>query len=265
MIPKIIHYCWFGGNPLPKAAIDCINSWKKHCPDYQIMEWNEGNFDVNSTLYTKQAYEHKKWAFITDVVRLHALCNYGGIYMDTDVEVIRSLDRFLTHKGFSGFEDSENIPTGIMAAEKDHPMFRKLLAYYEDRPFIVDGKPDLTTNVTTITNLLLPEGFQPNNTYQEVAGIALYPYDFFCPRDIHTLKLVVTENTYTIHHFAGSWLPKEDVERQKYKLRKNWLEHRFGHRVANIYESLYYSDKKHGGTGMWKFLCGIIKRKVFRN
>lgn len=264
MIPKIIHYCWFGGNPLPKAAKDCINSWKKHCPDYQIIEWNESNFDVNSNLYTKQAYENKKWAFVTDVVRLYALCNYGGIYMDTDVEVIQPLDRFLTHHGFSGFEDPENIPTGIMAAEKDHPLFRKLLSYYDDRPFIVDGQPDLTTNVTTITNMLLPEGFQPNNTYQVVAGLALYPYDYFCPRDIHTLKLVVTENTYTIHHFAGSWLPKEDVARQKYKLRKNWLEQKFGLRVANIYESLYYADRKRGGDGVCKYFGRIIKRNLFR-
>ena len=142
-------------------------------------------------------------------------------------------------------------------------MFRKLLAYYDDRPFVVDGELDLTTNVTTITNMLQPEGFQPNNTYQEVAGIALYPYDYFCPRDIHTLKLVVTENTYTIHHFAGSWLPKEDVERQNYKRRKNWLEQKFGVRMANIYESLYYSGKKRGGDGVFRFVCGIIKRKLF--
>lgn len=262
MIPKIIHYCWFGGNPLPKAARECINSWKKYCPDYQIIEWNESNFDVNSNLYTKQAYENKKWAFVTDVVRLYALCNYGGIYMDTDVEIIKPLDRFLTHQAFSGFEDPENIPTGIMAAEKDHPLFKKFFEYYDSRPFLVDGQPDLTTNVTTITNLLLPEGFVPNNTYQEVAGFSLYPYDYFCPRDIHTMKLVVTENTYTIHHFAGSWLPKEDVERQKYKIRKNKIEQKYGLHMAQIYESYYYSLKANGGDGIFTYLKGILLRRV---
>lgn len=262
MIPKIIHYCWFGGNPLPKAAQDCIESWKKFCPDYEIIEWNESNFDINSNLYTKQAYECRKWAFITDVVRLHALYTYGGIYMDTDVEVVRPLDRFLEHKAFSGFEDLTNIPTGIMAAEKGHPLFRKLVEYYDDRPFLVDGVPDLTTNVTTITNLLLPEGFVPNNTYQEVAGFSLYPYDYFCPRDIHTMKLVTTENTYTIHHFAGSWLPKEETDRKQYKLKKNRIEEKFGTRAASIYESFHFARKKHGGNGMVSYFKSILLRRL---
>lgn len=264
MIPKIIHYCWFGGNPLPKAAEDCIRSWKKYCPDYEIMEWNESNFDINSNLYTKQAYESRKWAFVTDVVRLYALYHYGGIYMDTDVEVIKPLDRFLTHSAFSGFEDPANIPTGIMAAEKGHPLFKKLVEHYDTRPFLVNGEPDLTTNVTTITNLLLPEGFIPNNSYQEVAGLSLYPYDYFCPRDIHTMKLVVTENSYTIHHFAGSWLPKEDTDRQKYKLRRNRIEDKFGFHAAQIYESFHYSLKANGGSGICPYLKGILLRKLGR-
>ena len=262
MIPKIIHYCWFGGNPLPKSAQDCIRSWKKYCPDYEIIEWNEQNFDINSNLYTKQAYENKKWAFVTDVVRLYALYHHGGIYMDTDVEVIKPLDRFLEHHAFSGFEDLTNIPTGIMAAKKGHPLFKKLVEYYDSRPFLVDGQPDLTTNVTTITNLLLPEGFVPNNTYQEVAGFSLYPYDYFCPRDIHTMKLVVTENTYTIHHFAGSWLPKEDLERQSYKIRKNKIEQKYGLHMAQIYESFHYSLRKNGGDGIGMYLLRIIQRKL---
>lgn len=262
MIPKIIHYCWFGGAPLPKAAKDCIDSWKKHCPDYEIIEWNESNFDINSNLYTKQAYENRKWAFVTDVVRLYALYNYGGIYMDTDVEVIRPLDPFLEHRAFSGFEDLSNIPTGIMAAEKGHPLFKKLVEHYDDRPFLIDGVPDLTTNVTTITNLLLPEGFVPNNTYQEVAGFSLYPYDYFCPRDIHTMKLVTTENTYTIHHFAGSWLPKEETARQQYKVTKNRIEEKFGTHAASIYESFHYSQKKNGGDGVAVYFKQILLRKL---
>lgn len=261
MIPKIIHYCWFGGKPLPAAAQKCIASWKKYCPDYEIRAWTEENYEIASApLYVRQAYEAKKWAFVTDVVRLYALDRFGGVYMDTDVEVVRPIDCFLRHRAFSGFEDEVNIPTGIMAAEKDHPLIKELLAHYDERPFLINGAPDLTTNVKTITDLLTPKGFLPNNQFQEVAGLALYPYDYFCPRDIHTMEIRVTENTYTIHHFAGSWLSEEDAERRAYKLRRLKLEQRFGARSAAIYETLHFARKKHGGTG----LASYAKKRVSR-
>ena len=135
MIPKIIHYCWFGGNPYPEDVKKCIESWKKNLPDYEIREWNEGNFDFNQIPYTKEAYETKKWAFITDYVRLHALNLYGGIYMDTDVEILKSLDPFLHEKGFAGFERIDGIQTGLMAAEKGHPFIRELKQEYEKLHF----------------------------------------------------------------------------------------------------------------------------------
>ena len=261
MIPKIIHYCWFGGKPLPAAAQKCIASWKKYCPDYEIQAWTEENYDIASApLYVQQAYEAKKWAFVTDVVRLYALDRFGGVYMDTDVEVVRPIDEFLKHHAFSGFEDEVNIPTGIMAAEQGHPLIKELLEHYDARPFLVDGEPDLTTNVKTITDLLTPKGFLPNNQFQEVAGFALYPYDYFCPRDIHTMEIRVTENTYTIHHFAGSWLSGEDAERRAYKLRRLKIEQRFGARRAAIYETLHFARKKHGGAG----LASYAKKRVFR-
>ena len=154
MIPKIIHYCWFGGNPLPEDAQKCIASWKKYCPDYEIREWNEENFDIQSNDYVKEAYEAKKFAFVTDYVRLYALIAYGGIYMDTDVEVVKSLDAFLKHKAFSGFESSNSIPTRLMASEKDYPLFKTLMDDYENRHFLKeDGSFDMTTNTVTITNL----------------------------------------------------------------------------------------------------------------
>ena len=129
MIPKKIHYCWFGGNPKPKLAEKCIKSWKKYCPDYELVEWNETTFDIDSApLFVRQAFESKKWAFITDYVRLWAMYNYGGIYMDTDVEVVKPLDRFLSEKAFSGFESSNYVPTGIMASEKDNPVIGELLS-----------------------------------------------------------------------------------------------------------------------------------------
>ena len=207
MIPKVIHYCWFGGKPLPKLAIKCIESWKKFCPDYEIKEWNENNFDLNISFYTKEAYEEKKWAFITDYVRLYALVNEGGVYMDTDVEVIGSLDAFLSNKAFSGFENEKSISTGIMACEKGFPLFSELLRDYDNRHFILeDGSLDITTNVVTITKLCQEYGFVGNNTYQNIVGFALYPMDFFCPKDQMTGRINSSVNTVTIHHFSGSWI-----------------------------------------------------------
>ena len=189
MIPKVIHYCWFGGNPLPEMARRCIASWKKHCPDYEIIEWNETNFDLNFNPYVKEAYEAKKWAFVTDVVRLYALVTYGGIYMDTDVEVLKPLDAFLEHEAFSGFEAEDHIPTGIMAAEKGAPMFVELLNDYNGVHFKhEDGTLDLTTNVTRITDACLKHGLVLNNQLQVVNGFALYPNDYFCPKDVYKVR-----------------------------------------------------------------------------
>ena len=155
MIPKIIHYCWFGGNPLPKSAEKCIKSWKKYCPDYEIIEWNESNFDINSNQYVREAYENKKYAFVTDYVRLYAMYNYGGIYMDTDVEVLKPLDCFLDNHAFSGFESSGYIPTGLMASEKEFPLFRELLKYYGNRAFVnPDGSFDTTTNTLVMVIII---------------------------------------------------------------------------------------------------------------
>ena len=179
MIPKIIHYCWFGRNPLPPLAIKCIESWKKYCPDYEIKEWNEDNFDLDLFPYTREAYDNRKFAFVTDVVRLYALHHEGGIYMDTDVEVLKPIDRFLTHHAFSGFEDEHNVPTGIMASEKSGKWAKDNLEYYTDRHFLLADKSfDLTTNVTTITNYMLPLGLKQNNTYQDFPNlITFYPKD----------------------------------------------------------------------------------------
>ena len=214
MIPKIIHYCWFGGKPLPKLAKKCIRSWKKYCPDYEIKEWNESNFDLNYNTYVKEAYEAKKWAFVTDVVRLYALVNYGGIYMDTDVEVLKSLDVFLSHEAFSGFEAKGHISTGIMAAEKRAPIMLEFLDDYKGAKFKKDdGSLDMTTNVKRITDICLKHGLILSDSFQNIHGYAIYPSDYFCPKDLTTQKTNLTENSHTIHHFDGSWLPRS----QKFK------------------------------------------------
>lgn len=211
MIPKKIHYCWFGGNPLPKMAQECIASWKKHCPDYEIIEWNESNFDINCCDYVREAYEAKKWAFVSDVARLYVLVNHGGIYMDTDVEVIKSLDDILLYEAVSGFESNNRVPTGLMACVKGQSFFYELLHDYDNAHFRKeDGSFDLTTNVIRITNTFLKYNLKLNNTLQTINGVTLFPYDYFCPKDFETGIVTTTKNTYVIHHFDGSWLSEEN-------------------------------------------------------
>lgn len=215
MIPKIIHCCWFGRNPKPELALHCINSWKKFCPDYEIVEWNEDNFDIQTApLYVQQAYEEKKWAFVTDYVRLYVLYNQGGIYMDTDVEVLKPLDRFLKHKGFSGFENSTAIPTGIMASVKEHPLIGLWMKEYDSKSFYnEDGTLNTTTNVTYISDYMKQSGMLLNNTLQTVNDFTFYPNDYFCPKNYMTRKVEFTNNTYTIHHFDGSWHTKQEKKK----------------------------------------------------
>lgn len=216
MIPKIIHYCWFGRNPKPELAEKCIASWKKYLPEYDYIEWNEDNFPLDRFPYAKQALETKKYAYITDVVRLYALKEFGGIYMDTDVEVLKPLDIFLTEVAFSGFENNHQLPTGIIGAEKQSKWATDMLAYYDGRDFLDEkGNPILTTNVLTISMLMKKEGFQLDNTFQKKEDyITFYPSEYFCPKDYNTGKIEITKNTYCIHHFSGSWQP----HKQKIKI-----------------------------------------------
>ena len=222
MIPKKIHYCWFGRGQMPELAIKCIDSWKKHLPDYEIIEWNEDNFDINSNQYVKEAYEAKKYAFVTDYIRLYVLYNYGGVYMDTDVEVLKSIDKFLLHRAFTGCENEEMCVTGIMASEANHSWIKELLSYYNDRPFILsDGSYDKTTNTKTITYTTIDKyGWIPRNNHQVLReDLNIYPFDFFCAKSFETGQIKSTKNTYTIHHFSGSWHTKSDkIKRNIIKL-----------------------------------------------
>lgn len=209
MIPKVIHYCWFGRGNLPALAVKCIESWKRVLPEYTMQLWNEDNFDIESNSYVKEAYHSKKFAFVTDYIRLYALYNFGGIYMDTDVEIIKPLDDLLKLPAFSGFEGDKEIPTGIMASEKNGKWAKEMLEYYNnDRHFIkADGSLDLTNNVQIIGRLMAENGFVLENGYQVYKEIMhIFPKDYFCPKS-RTGIIQVTENTYCIHHFAASWQP----------------------------------------------------------
>jgi len=258
-IPKVIHYCWFGGNPLTEMSIKCIESWKKYCPDYEIIEWNENNFDININAYTKEAYENKKWAFVSDVARLYALVNVGGIYMDTDVELTKPLDGLLKHEAFSGFESETRIPTGIMGCMKGQKLFVELLNYYNDKHFIKeDGSLDTTTNVVIITDIVKKYGLNQNNTFQTVNGFTLFPNDYFCPKNWETRELNITENTHCIHHFDGSWLSDEDryMENLKFKLVKF-----MGVSIAGYTAKLMAVLKYRGVAGAFKETWKWIVRK----
>ena len=156
MIPKIIHYCWFGDKEMPAQLKKYIKSWKKYCSDYEIKLWNEENFDINSNQYVKEAYENKKYAFVTDYVRLFALYNYGGIYMDTDVEILKPLDGFVQNKAFFGFESKDYIQTALIGSEPSHPIIKEFLDYYWYSHFINNSDEcDTTTNVKIITKILI--------------------------------------------------------------------------------------------------------------
>lgn len=208
MIPKTIHYCWFGRGPLPELAQKCIESWHKFMPDYEYKLWNEDNFDVNSIPYTKEAYEARKFAFVSDYVRLKALYEEGGLYMDTDVEVYKSFDNLMNLTAFAGYEGTKHHPvgTGIIASEKGGVWVREQLDYYSDELHFIksDGSFDMTTNVVTVSKRMKLNGFIANEKYQVYKDLHVFPTDFFCPYQT-TGELLITENTYCNHHFSGSW------------------------------------------------------------
>ena len=221
MIPKIIHYCWFGRGPKNELALKCIESWKKYLPDYEIKEWNEDNFDVNMYTYAKEALENRKFAFVTDVVRLYALYIEGGVYMDTDVEVLKTYDPFLHHKMFSGFETNWTVPTGMMAAEMGSIWAKELLDGYNDRKFVLeDGSFDQRTNTEVITAYMKEKGLKLDNTYQDIPGLCtMYPSEYFCPKDHRTGLIHCTKNTICIHHFAGSWIDQTWWSKTRHNLK----------------------------------------------
>ncbi len=207
MIPKILHACWFGGKPIPEEAQKYIDTWKKYNPEYEIKIWNEQTFDITSNQYAYEAYQNRKFAFVTDYVRLKVLYDFGGIYMDTDVEVLKPLDDLLQYPAFSGFEGPNRIPTGTMGAEKHNKWIRLLLDYYDDKHFVLeDGNLDLTTNVKTITDITVANyPIILNNTMQSFDDFVMFPFDYLCAKDLVDGVVKKTKNTYTVHHFAGSW------------------------------------------------------------
>ncbi len=246
-IPKLIHYCWFGGNPLPDDAKKCINSWKKFCPDYKIIEWNENNFDINCCNYVQQAYKEKKWAFVSDYARFWILYNYGGLYFDTDVELIKTIDDILEKGSFMGTEkqystDKNKIITNVnpglgLAVYPNHKFLKQMLDIYNTKSFIKNNSEiDYTTIVELTTDELIKEGFKRNNTLQNISDIYIYPIEFFCPLDYYTGELKIAETTKSIHHYTATWKDNKQKKQLVFIQRINKI---FGMKVGHCFERVY--------------------------
>ena len=262
MIPKVIHYCWFGGNPLPKSALKCIASWKKFLPDYEIKEWNESNFDVNMMPYTREAYELKKYAYVSDVARFLVLYREGGVYFDTDVEVVKPMDDIIAAGAFMGIEDLgiegetyPNVAPGLgLAVEAGNPFYKEVLDHYYESHFY-DPQTKIPYSLTVVnhcTELLVQNGLKPTNKFQTVAGINIYPVDYFCPLEDATGILTITKNTRAIHWFSKTW-----TDKPMWYFRMTRLLHRF-FGVSSLVK--FKSFLKHDSTPKYQIAKNNIQK-----
>lgn len=206
-IPKVIHYCWFGRGKMPPIAKKCLKSWKRYCPDYEIVCWNEDNFDLTQNTYMLEAYKAGKWAFVSDYVRLKVIYDHGGIYLDTDVELRKPLDPLLEYSGYLGFDENDFVATGIgYGAEAGNEVVGLLLKDYDDLHFVLpDGSYDLLPCTNRNTLAMKRVGFDTAIKDQFFMGTKIFPRDYFCPMDYYTGKKTITKNTYSIHHYCASW------------------------------------------------------------
>ena len=248
-IPKIIHYCWFGGNPKPQLVLDCIESWKRFCPDYEIREWNEESFDINSVQYVKEAYEAKKWAFVSDYVRLYALNKFGGVYLDTDVQLYKSLDAFLNDEMFWGFESNDFVMTAIFGSKPGYEMLAEYIDEYNTKHFArADGSIDTLPNPYVITKKLSEKGLKLNGKKQTVDNFTVYPQVFFNPNNIARIFEKPSKKCYAVHHCDQSWRNKKAAASLSYRIRRylvGVLRNIFGtYRIACFKERLAGMFKK---------------------
>lgn len=252
MIPKTIHYCWFGGSKMPSYAIKCIESWKRFFPEYEIKEWNETNFDVNISNYVREAYHEKKWAFVSDYARFWILYNYGGIYFDTDVEVIKSFDDILEKGPFMGLECDYEVASGLgltanpglgLAANPGLGLFKDILDYYDSQHFI---KNEVNSKQITIvehtTSVLKRKGLINKPGIQKVCEVYIYPKDFFNPMNRETGEIIITSDTHSVHHYAASWCDDGSRTRGRiYRFLTRYLGPRFSKGVKDIWHK--FKDK----------------------
>lgn len=251
MIPKIIHYCWFGNGQMSEKERKCLDSWKKFCPDYEIVLWNENNYDVHKNRFISKAYDEKKWAFVTDFARLDIVYNNGGIYLDTDVEIIKSLDSLLENDAFMGFEKGRVIATGLgFGAIKNHPGIKALRDTYNDIEFDTNSKENLNCPALN-SKYLISRGAVMNDQLQIVDGITLYPTEYFCPLHSTSGEMKITDNTYSIHWYSMSWLPETE---KRFRLLEQKLSKPFGnntaHKMIRILDFPFRINKKFKNLGI---------------
>lgn len=270
MIPKIVHYCWFGGAPLPKLAQKCIESWEKYFPEYEIKEWNESNFDLNCCDYVREAYEKKKWAFVSDYARFYVLYQYGGLYFDTDVEVIKDMSDIVASGAFLGCERLDKTNQGYsigvnpglgLGVPPKFKLYEEILEEYQNSHFInSDGSINYRTVVDRTTDILIKHGLSDCDSIQKIAEVTIYPSEYFCPMDYGTGTLQITDKTRSIHWYDASWLDERMKKRRcRSEKIKNLFKGTTGVKLSKVYMS---------GSYYWEWIStgkfGIIKDKILR-
>lgn len=218
MIPKKIHYCWFGGKPLPNDVKKCIKSWKKFCPDYEIIEWNESNFDINCCKFVKDAYEHKAWAFVSDYARLKIIYDNGGIYLDTDVEIVRKLDELLVNECYFGQQqDGKYIATGLgFGSVKKAKILKEMLDVYDSIIYDDNNRENIACPILNTKNIIEYGNYSSEDiTYLDETKITIYPPKYFDPIAPGNSKNLLCDETYSIHHYSATWMNKNDRLKRK--------------------------------------------------
>ncbi|MEG1947704.1 MAG: glycosyltransferase [Lachnospiraceae bacterium] len=212
MIPRKIHYCWFGNSPLPEKDQKCIESWKKYCPDYEIVEWNEQNYDINQCIYMKEAYHNRKWGFVPDYARYDIIYREGGIYLDTDVEIIRNIDELLKYEGFMGFESDKYVAAGLgFGAEAGNKVLKEMRDAYHQISFVrEDGSLNLKPSPQYTTESLQKMGLRADGSSQQINGMKIFSSEYLAPLCYANNKLKITKNTYSIHWYHASWYGEEE-------------------------------------------------------
>ncbi|SET10969.1 glycosyltransferase family 32 protein [Prevotella sp. kh1p2] len=246
MIPKIIHYCWFGDKPLPLSALECIDSWKRYFPNYTIKEWNEENFDVSIIPYTRDAYQDKKYAFVSDFARFWILYHNGGIYFDTDVEVIKPFTEVLKKGPFMGLESDATLHKSVavapglgIAAEAKMEVYREILDRFQELSYFSEsGNRNGYTMIPMITELFLKSGLKGNSTIEHIRGINIYPKEYFNPMDSSTGIIQITDKTLSIHKYDSSWIDHHTLRFQLHLL-KNKINNLLGYKIVSSLHRLF--------------------------
>ena len=216
MIPKIVHYCWFGNNEKPELIKKCIDSWHRYLPDWEFMEWNESNYNVNAVQYTRDAYDAKKWAYVADYARFDILNQYGGVYFDTDVELLKPIpEKILQNEAFTGFQSNNRVAPGLIyGSEKGQIGLSYILDIYSNWKFDITTGEKPKNILDAFSEAFLPYGLRLDGSFQIVEGVAIYPNEYFCCYDFETLTLDIKKETVSVHYYYASWMPfKEKIRR----------------------------------------------------